>query len=203
MVRNIALLLLISVFVPAFMPRGARADNSRDARKEFQLRLDDAYHSMVEGRSGKKRIPLNVVPGEKYHMNCSPEKLSSQDRKFTISFEDIDVPKNFSLVFVDELRKILVVAGTAYGAYIDDNTIQPELIKKNSIVTTKPLETYGHMDDTGYPYGAFGPRGTYAILLVDDAIDFEMHRGVTGRLITDRGKVPNVIAGCAVTWTGN
>lgn len=181
---------------------------SAGLRESFQLRLNNAWHSMLtEKLANRKRVPLNIAPGGKYLMHCAPENASSQDKTFTMSFEDFDVPKSFSLIFIDEYQRVLVVAGTAHGAYIDDNTVQPEMIKKNSVVATKPLETYGHMDDTGYPYGAFGPSGTYAILLVDDAVDFGRpntapQRGrLPGGIYSERGKIPSVIAACTVAWT--
>jgi len=196
--------LILSLFVVT--PPTAYADSASEGpRGKFQVILTDAWHNLMAGKPSKKRAPFNIAPGEKHLMACTPEKVSSRDKKFTISFGDIDIPKSFSLVFVDEFRKVLVVAATSSGAYIDDNTIQPELIKRNSTVATEPDLTYAHMNDTGYPYGAFGPSGTYAILLVDDAIDFERHRvsGETPGIVTNRGNVPSVIAGCAISSISN
>lgn len=210
-VRSVTLSRLIQAFAFILTLSAAHADSTGEGvREKFQLRLNNAWHNLIAGKPSKNRVPFNIAPGEKYLMNCSPEHASSRDKRFTISFGEIDIPKNFSLVFIDEFQKVLVVAANSYGvpaasdgAYIGDNTIQPELIKKNSAVMTEPLATYAHMNDTGYPYAAFGPSGTYAILLVDDAIDFERQRmaNKVPSVVTNHGKIPGVIAGCAVTWT--
>ena len=193
--------LILSLFLVT--PFAAHADNANEGlRNKFQLRLNDAWHKLVAGEPRKKRAPFNIAPGEAHLMTCSPKNVSSHDKKFAISFGGVDIPKDFSLIFVDEFQKLLVVAGSASGAYIDDNTIQPELIKRNSTVTTEPGLTYAHMDDTGYPHPAFGPSGTYAILLVDNAINFERRR-VTNKasnVVTSNGKVPGIVAGCTVSW---
>ena len=206
--RNIMWVGVACVFSLILTPRAGYADNA-GAHEKFQAIFNNAWHSMLrEKLANRKRVPLDVAPGEKVLMNCSPEKFSSQDTTFTISFGNMDIPKSFSLVFVNEYQQVLAIAANSYGTptgsyetYIGDNTIQPEHIKKNATVTTDPSLTYGHMDDTGYPFAAFGPSGTYAILLVDDAINFQMGHKARGHIVADHGKIPNVIAGCVVSWT--
>jgi hypothetical protein len=163
---------------------------------DFQAALKQAWKSTLANRHKGIMMSPKVAPGDTYSMQCSPSHLTENNR-LSIWVGHTSIPKNYSLVSIDESNRIVVIASTSKGGYIDDNTIQPKLIRPGATISTNASTTYGHMDNTGYPYPAFGPLGRHLILLVDDAIVFRRQGiGALG------GKVPDVIAGCVVTWSG-
>jgi hypothetical protein len=163
---------------------------------KFQAAFDAAWKSTLADRHQARVMPGAIRPGDSVGMHCSPTTLV-EDSQLKISMQRISIPRKYSLVSVDEAGRIKVVISTTYGGYIGDNSIQPKLMRSGALITTPANATYGHMDDTGYPYVVFGPEGRSLILLLDDAIVFS-REGIG----TASGRTPKVIAGCAVSWDG-
>ena len=130
-------------------------------------------------------------------MTCAPARIQNQNDSLSINFGQLATDREFSLISIDEFNRLAVIAATAPEAYIDDNIVQPGQIRGGSSVTIELKTTYGRMNDTGYPYPAFGPPGRYLILLVNDALVFDRH-GIIG----GNNGMPRVIAGCVIYWPG-
>ena len=190
------MLKLVSLALAASLVTASQSSDGASKRAQFQAALDHAWKSTLADRHKGIVMPAQIGSGDAFSMQCSPSHLSENSR-LSISIEHKAVPKNYSLVGIDEADRIVVIASTSKDGYIGDNTIQPKLIRAGAVLSTDASTTYGHMDNTGYPYPAFGPVGRHLILLLDDALVFG-RRGI-GAL---SGKVPGVVVGCVVTWDG-
>jgi hypothetical protein len=172
------------------------APSSDGSSGQFQAALNHAWKSTLADRHKGIMMSAQIKSGDAFSMRCSPSHLLENSR-LSISIGSLLMPRNYSLVAIDEADRIVVIASTSRGGYIGDNVIQPALIRRGAVLTTEASTTYGHMDDSGYPYPAFGPVGRHLILLLDDAIVFG-RRGIGARA----GRIPGVVAGCVVSWNG-
>jgi hypothetical protein len=164
---------------------------------KFQLAFDDAFQGAGAGRHQGELRDLRFAEGDSYMMECLPERLSWENSTLSISLGSAKIEDNYSLITINPSNKITVIAATTDAAFVGANEIQPETIKSNIKINTNAQTTYGQMDDTAYPYPAFGRDGEYLIMLVDDALIFSKN-GIGAK----RGKAPRVMAGCAIHWAG-
>lgn len=181
---------LVAALTPASPPANA------SKASQFQAVLNHAWASTLADHHKGVLMSKNITPGDAYLMRCSPTRLLESSR-LSITPQRKALPRNFSLIAIDEADRIAVIASTSKDSYIGDNSIQPSLIRAGATLETDASTTYGHLDNTGYPYAAFGPAGRHLILLVNDGVVFG-RRGISAV----GGKVPSVFAGCAVSWNG-
>jgi hypothetical protein len=164
-------------------------------QERFQAAFDRAYKTVSAPHKAIVMSPA-IKLGDEYRLHCSPQTLGEHD-ELSISFGSVGATDKSSLVVIDEADRLFLVSSTSPDEYIGDNSLQPGNIRPGTSVSTAAATTYGHMDDSGYPYAAFGAAGRHLILLVDDGLVFGKHS-----LKGSRNGIPKVVAGCVVRWAG-